>query len=491
MDMLSENGVELVIHHQPKAQSDKAEIDTTRSFLSFVKSPNELERLWALKTLRPNLFGRELVEHVLLLLCDASWAVTRQAVLLLQGLGREGRLGEHAVMLQRLFRHPRIMVRLLVARILEHVPEVPEAFHGWQHIIRDRNLAYEVVKQQGLALEFLAEFQEDREIVSTAVRHTGEALQFAASLARDEEIVLEAVRKSCAAAHFVDEELVGKRPALRALKEGTGVGLWGNYVVLEQIGEGSYVSVWRAESYGTQEIFAIKKMHLDQEGYSEIDITTRREISLLRLLSHPNVVQLKEVLEMGSQDFRLVLEFLPTDLFQVLKTLKAKRQKLPMELIRKYSSELLEGLHACHAVSVMHRDLKPQNLLLSHEGSVKIADFGLGRVMNVHRRHTQEVIVFWYRPPELLLGAEHYGLEVDLWSVGCILAEMAIHCPLFPGDAEVDTLFKIFRVLGSPSDSNWPCGMTLPHWSPRYPKWETTQLQHLLDRRPELQEPLH
>ena len=100
MDMLSENGVELVIHHQPKAQSDKAEIDTTRSFLSFVKSPNELERLWALKTLRPNLFGRELVEHVLLLLCDASWAVTRQAVLLLQGLGREGRLGEHAVMLQ-------------------------------------------------------------------------------------------------------------------------------------------------------------------------------------------------------------------------------------------------------------------------------------------------------------------------------------------------------------------------------------------------------
>lgn len=465
------------------------------SFLSSLESEKESQRLWALKAIHPVFFQAhpQLVSKVMMMLCHQSWPVKRQVLLLLQRLGREGRLGKEVTMnLQRLLYHPDNTLQLLVARILEHVPH---ADSHWKNVISDRNVAIGAVQKMGMALEFVeTQFKEDPEIVLAAVSHTGEALQFAPKLCGSEEIVLAAVKETCSAAHFASEELLEKNRGIKALKEGRGTGLCGNYIVMEEIGKGVYGSVWRAEELNSLETFAIKKLHLDQEYWTDgIPVHTLREISLLRKFRHQNIVQLKDVLEAGYMDIRLVFEYLPCDLFETLRALRRNDQMMPMEALRRYSSDLLEGLFACHVRGIIHRDLKPQNILLTPEGSLKIADFGLSRRLHSpDRSYTVEVITLWYRAPELLLGALRYYTEVDIWSAGCVIAEMAANRPLFCGDSEVDTLFKIFRLRGSPSDENWPNGRTLRYWKDRYPKWDPPeQLQPLLGRRPELGEPIH
>jgi cyclin-dependent kinase len=108
--------------------------------------------------------------------------------------------------------------------------------------------------------------------------------------------------------------------------------------------------------------------------------------------------------------------------------------------------QLLNGLAFCHSRRILHRDLKPQNLLIDQEGSLKLADFGLSRAIGIPvRTYTHEVVTLWYRAPEILLGSKHYSMAVDMWSVGCIFSEMAMQYPLFPGDSEIDELYKIFQ----------------------------------------------
>lgn len=115
-------------------------------------------------------------------------------------------------------------------------------------------------------------------------------------------------------------------------------------------------------------------------------------------------------------------------------------------LLQSYLFQLLSGLAFCHARRILHRDLKPQNLLIDRHGSLKLADFGLARAIGIPvRTYTHEVVTLWYRSPEILLGSKHYSTAVDIWSVGCIFAEMAAQQPLFPGDSEIDELYKIFR----------------------------------------------
>eukprot|EP00913_Durusdinium_trenchii_P036053 g33735.t1 len=169
------------------------------SFLSSLESEKESQRLWALKAIHPVFFQAhpQLVSKVMMMLCHQSWPVKRQVLLLLQRLGREGRLGKEVTMnLQRLLYHPDNTLQLLVARILEHVPH---ADSHWKNVISDRNVAIGAVQKMGMALEFVeTQFKEDPEIVLAAVSHTGEALQFAPKLCGSEEIVLAAVKETCA-----------------------------------------------------------------------------------------------------------------------------------------------------------------------------------------------------------------------------------------------------------------------------------------------------
>ena len=138
----------------------------------------------------------------------------------------------------------------------------------------------------------------------------------------------------------------------------------------------------------------------------------------------------------------------------------------------------MRGIYFCHAHRILHRDLKPQNLLIDKEGNLKLADFGLARAFGIPlRTYTHEVVTLWYRAPEVLLGSRHYNTAIDMWSVGCIFAEMAMRTPLFPGDSEIDEIFRIFRTLGTPNDETWPGVKALPDYKTSFPQWSGVPLK--------------
>uniref|UniRef100_A0A8C0VYR4 Cyclin-dependent kinase 2 n=1 Tax=Castor canadensis TaxID=51338 RepID=A0A8C0VYR4_CASCN len=210
--------------------------------------------------------------------------------------------------------------------------------------------------------------------------------------------------------------------------------------ITKKIGEGTYGVVYKAKNKLTGEVVALKKIRLDTETEG-VPSTAIREISLLEELKHPNIVKLLDVIRTENKLY-LVFEFLHQDL-------KKFMDALP--------SLLLQGLAFRHSHGVLHRDLKPQNLLINTEGAIKLAIFGLARAFGVPvRTYTHEVVTLWYRAPEILLGCKYYSTAVDIWSLGCIFAEMVTRRALFPGDSEIDQLFRIFRTLGTPDEVVWP-----------------------------------
>eukprot|EP00697_Spironema_sp_BW2_P006312 gnl/Spiro4/18823_TR10063_c0_g2_i1.p1 gnl/Spiro4/18823_TR10063_c0_g2~~gnl/Spiro4/18823_TR10063_c0_g2_i1.p1 ORF type:complete len:205 (-),score=52.95 gnl/Spiro4/18823_TR10063_c0_g2_i1:184-798(-) len=141
-------------------------------------------------------------------------------------------------------------------------------------------------------------------------------------------------------------------------------------------------------------------------------------------------------------------------------------------LVKSFLYQLLRGLDFCHSHRVLHRDLKPQNLLIDRSGVLKLADFGLARAFSVPMRtYTHEVVTLWYRAPEILLGCKLYSTPMDIWSTGCIFVEMLTKHALFPGDSEIDELYRIFRTLGTPTNATWPGVTSLPFYKDTFPKW--------------------
>ncbi len=143
--------------------------------------------------------------------------------------------------------------------------------------------------------------------------------------------------------------------------------------------------------------------------------------------------------------------------------------------------ELLKGLDYCHSKRIVHRDLKPQNILVDLNGSLKIADFGLSRVMSHPLKPlTRDIVTLWYRSPEILLGCDKYSTSVDIWSLGCIFAEMYLRKPLFQGDSQIGQLMKIFEILGTPNNSVWPQVSFLENFKTTFPKFKGILLEHIL-----------
>ena len=212
--------------------------------------------------------------------------------------------------------------------------------------------------------------------------------------------------------------------------------------------------VYIATHEKTGERAALKKIKLECEDEG-VPGTTLREVSLLKELHHPNVVQLKDVFYMP-QESKLYLCFEYCD-FDLKKYMKSLQYKLSGECIKSFTYQMLNGLSWCHSHRIFHRDLKPQNVLVDpKQGTLKLADFGLARAFTVPlRTYTHEVVTLWYRAPEILLGGKQYSVPVDIWSVGTIIPEMVTGQPLFPGDSEIDELFKIFRLLGTPNEGLW------------------------------------
>ncbi|XP_024128835.1 cyclin-dependent kinase 6 isoform X2 [Oryzias melastigma] len=234
-----------------------------------------------------------------------------------------------------------------------------------------------------------------------------------------------------------------------------------SYELLAEVGEGSFGRVYKArEIGGKQRLLAVKKLNfrLDSAG-AGIPPFMIREVALLKKMgyfSHPNIVKLLDASAVpldSTLDLTLVLEYIDQDLSTYLS--KVPAPGLSRGSVKDVMQQLLRGLDFLHTNLVLHRDLKPENILVSSRGEIKIADFGLARIHTFNIALTPGVVTLWYRAPEVLLNSV-YMSSVDMWSAGCIFAELFLLRPLFKGFTEVQQLQKIFEVIGLPSEEEWP-----------------------------------
>lgn len=244
----------------------------------------------------------------------------------------------------------------------------------------------------------------------------------------------------------------------------------GNYEELAQIGNGAYGTVYKARDLANNgHVVALKKVRvpLADDG---VPMSTLREIALLRQLDqyeHPYIVRLLDIchgrkLEKEQQlVLFLVFEYVDQDLATYME--RCPPPGLGSHRVKEMMHQILCAVDFLHTHRVIHRDLKPQNILVTNTGSIKLADFGLAKTYDFEMRLTSVVVTLWYRSPEILLGLP-YATPVDIWSCGCIMAELFRLCPLFSGSSEGDQLDRIFRVIGTPQESEWPENVSL-NWS--------------------------
>ncbi|KAJ3490135.1 hypothetical protein NLI96_g1642 [Meripilus lineatus] len=222
-----------------------------------------------------------------------------------------------------------------------------------------------------------------------------------------------------------------------------------NYIQLEKLGEGTYATVYKGRSRTTNEIVALKEIHLDAEEGTPS--TAIREISLMKELKHVNIVRLYDVIHTETK-LVLIFEYCERDLKKYMDT-HGDRGALDPVTVRSFMYQLLKGTAFCHENRVLHRDLKPQNLLINRKGELKLGDFGLARAFGVPvNTFSNEVVTLWYRAPDVLLGSRTYSTSIDVWSCGCIFAEMISGVPLFRGRDNQDQLLHIMRIIGTPDD---------------------------------------
>ena len=220
------------------------------------------------------------------------------------------------------------------------------------------------------------------------------------------------------------------------------------------VGSGTYGKVFKAIHVYTKSLVALKKIRMEGER-DGFPVTAVREIKLLQSLKHHNIVNLQEVM-VEKNDCFMVFEYLSHDLTGLLNHPTFKLEPAHKKHLAK---QLFEGLDYLHRRGVLHRDIKAANILVSNEGQLKLADFGLARFYAKRRQldYTNRVITIWYRSPELLLGETQYGPAVDIWSAACVLVEIFTRHAIFPGDGgEISQLEKIYAILGTPNKVDWP-----------------------------------
>lgn len=250
--------------------------------------------------------------------------------------------------------------------------------------------------------------------------------------------------------------------------------------MVEKLGKGAYGQVYKTIHIDTNELIAIKKYN--GEGQDGIDQTTLREISLLKALNGiENIIQLKDVFH-EKDNIYLAMEYMNSTLKNYMKSFvgdKEERQQCTKTIIY----QLINGLCHCHCMGIIHRDLKPDNILIDSSGWLKIADFGLAREASLDPSfcYTPEVVTLYYRAPELLLGQHNYGFSLDMWSVGCIFAELVSGRVLFEDQFEIGVLFKIFEVLGTPSEDTWPGVTSLSYFKTSFPQKQNTLNQKITE----------
>lgn len=243
----------------------------------------------------------------------------------------------------------------------------------------------------------------------------------------------------------------------------------GNYFSdVRKIGEGVTSKVYVARYSGTNHIVTLKKRPIEHR-----DIYTE-EFDILSILKHENVIKCHEILYGKKYDY-MVIERMDCDLRKIIRDKNRKGQTFSLGQIKTIIYQLLKGLNHCQSKSIIHRDLKPANILVDKSRKVvKITDFGLSMSEEKNKSrtsYTNEVVTLWYRAPEILLGMKKYSFAVDMWSVGCIFAELISMQSLFTGNNEIDQLLRIFKVMGTPDYFSWTNIRNLPKFNPKFPKW--------------------
>ena len=254
------------------------------------------------------------------------------------------------------------------------------------------------------------------------------------------------------------------------------------YLVISKLGEGAYGKVYLAEDLKNKnQRVAVKQLKSSsvEEG---VPISSLREISLLKELSHINIVKLMDVVHLQN-NIVLVFEYVETDLKIMLK--KNNNKGLEPKLYKSFLYQLLKGIQHIHRMKILHRDIKSENLLISKDNKLKITDFGLARGYGLPiKNFRNDVVSLWYRAPDILLGNENYERSVDMWSIGCIFAEMVNGSILFKGFSEKEQVRKIFEILGTPTEKTYPMYMEYSGWKDE--NWEVYLPKNLKEILPTL-----
>ena len=239
------------------------------------------------------------------------------------------------------------------------------------------------------------------------------------------------------------------------------------YEILKDIGGGSYGTVYEGINKETHQKVAIKKLKQKIDCWE--DCMNQNEVYFLRKLNHPNVIKLIEVIREQNSDISFVFEFCECNLYEFITNHRKRKKSLPEYKIQNIILNITRGLSYIHSQNIMHRDLKPENILISINDNdvsnnlIKIADFGTAKEIPPYKNEslTDYICTRWYRAPECVLKSRNYDEKVDIWALGCIMAELYSLRPLFPGQNEFDQLDKIVKILGTPNYDDWPEGYRL------------------------------
>jgi len=242
--------------------------------------------------------------------------------------------------------------------------------------------------------------------------------------------------------------------------------VYANYERLCRISEGTFGVVWKAKDLATNEVVALKQIKFDADIITEgFPISALREISVLLSFNHECIVTVREMVVGDALDkVFMVMEYMEMDLKDAMER-DNKKNPFSQSELKGMIFQILSGIDHIHNKWLLHRDLKTSNILVHRSGRIALADFGLARKYQhpLIKPMTLPVITLWYRPPELLFGETVYGPAVDMWSIGCIYGELIIKNAIMQGEGELDQIDKIFHLVGTPSESNWPEFTNLPN----------------------------
>ncbi|EJW01940.1 CMGC/CDK/CDK7 protein kinase [Edhazardia aedis USNM 41457] len=260
-----------------------------------------------------------------------------------------------------------------------------------------------------------------------------------------------------------------------------------SYVKQKKIGEGTYATIYLAKSGQTNKTYKILKDENELESVKEVaikrikksehcfglDYSAIREIKTLQRIKTKYIIDLLDVF-IHKGDIHMVLEYCPLNLETIIKD--NSRTIMPKD-IKNWMLQILKGLYEMHKRFIVHRDIKPNNILISNTGIIKIADFGLSREID-RDRMTTAVVTRWYRAPELLLGCKFYTAAVDIWATGCVFAELFLRVPFFPAEDDIQQLNCILKVMGTPTEQDWPSMKKLPNYYD-FEKFQRVQMRDI------------